>query len=231
MKFLIVEDEDILSRALTRFFSSQGWEVMRVSDGSEAIDAIESYKPDVVLLDIYLPGKNGFDVLTECHVRYPGIIFVTMTGSPREEDYARSTSLGAVTCLKKPFKIEYLRNVMDLASKINIINGAKRELRPKILPVKVSKAVRRLRSRFSHIHDFTYWTALFVFSIATAIAISFWPIYGTKGGEAPKAKEVDVKIEKDYFNFSSGAYRLLGTLDETSSDDRGSSADLEVSAD
>ena len=58
-KILIVEDEIAISQVLKAYLKKAGYETKQVYTGKEAIDAFHEYKPDLVLLDVMLPGKNG----------------------------------------------------------------------------------------------------------------------------------------------------------------------------
>lgn len=64
-KVLIAEDDDSIARLYTIYLETQDFEVKRAANGQEAIDMIASFHPDVVLLDIMMPEKSGFDVLEE----------------------------------------------------------------------------------------------------------------------------------------------------------------------
>ena len=62
---LIVEDEEFLVRALKDNLTSEGYTVSTASDGEEVFDVLKEKKPDLILLDLLLPKKNGFDVLKD----------------------------------------------------------------------------------------------------------------------------------------------------------------------
>ena len=64
-KILIIEDDTSLYKIYQTELSMQGHEVSNVADGMLAVDAIKSQKPDIVLLDLMLPGKNGLEILQE----------------------------------------------------------------------------------------------------------------------------------------------------------------------
>ena len=64
-KILIIEDEAALQDALKKLFTGEGYEVAQALDGEEGIAMVASSKPDIILLDLILPKKHGFDVLAE----------------------------------------------------------------------------------------------------------------------------------------------------------------------
>lgn len=92
---LIVEDEEILADVLKKKLEKDGFSVRTAKDGVEGLKAIEAQEPDVVLLDIVMPKKNGYEVLEALgkRGRVPAIIIISNSGQPVEID--RALSLGA----------------------------------------------------------------------------------------------------------------------------------------
>ncbi|HEX6828401.1 MAG TPA: response regulator [Burkholderiales bacterium] len=66
---LIVEDETILAKNLTKYLQREGFEVAAVASGEQALPMLDSFKPDAVLLDFNLPGMNGLQVLQKIRER------------------------------------------------------------------------------------------------------------------------------------------------------------------
>ena len=64
-KILIAEDEEVLLNVLKDRFEAEGWEVTTARDGEEAVESIKKIRPDLVLLDLLMPKKDGFEVLKE----------------------------------------------------------------------------------------------------------------------------------------------------------------------
>lgn len=97
IKIVLVEDDEILSKVVYEELISAGFEVKRAFDGEEGLKLVKSEKPNLVLLDIILPKKNGFDVLAEIkespEMRTVPVILLTMLGS--DEDIKRGLRLGA----------------------------------------------------------------------------------------------------------------------------------------
>jgi len=103
-KILIVDDEKMNIVALAHFLKQQ-YEIIVAVDGASALEAAEKHVPDIILLDVLMPGMNGFDVLvklknstTTMHIP---VIFIT--GLSGAVDEARGLSLGAVDYITKPF--------------------------------------------------------------------------------------------------------------------------------
>jgi two-component system, OmpR family, response regulator VicR len=98
MKVLIVEDEDILARVLKEKLEKANFSIKISSDGEEALSDIKSFKPNIILLDLMLPKKDGFEVIKEMKEditskRIP-IIIISNLGD--DESVKKGLKLGAV---------------------------------------------------------------------------------------------------------------------------------------
>lgn len=105
-KILIVEDEESLLKLESILLTSKGYEVKGVADGQAALDAIESMKPDLVLLDIMLPEIDGFEVCRriKSNEATRQIPVIMLTAKKSREDMARGEEVGADWYITKPFK-------------------------------------------------------------------------------------------------------------------------------
>ncbi len=109
-KILIVEDEPNIVVPLQFIMKENGYDVTVAFSGEEAVDAIEKSKPDLILLDIMLPGMDGFE-LCQMIRQKPGwedisIIFLTALG--READMAKGMALDADAYITKPFSNKHV---------------------------------------------------------------------------------------------------------------------------
>jgi len=99
-KILLVEDDPFLSSLLKNRLQKEGLEVTLVKDGEEALSFLKSSKPDLILLDLILPKKSGFEVMEEMRndPQMPSqelpIIIISNLGQP--EDISRGQELGAI---------------------------------------------------------------------------------------------------------------------------------------
>lgn len=102
-KILIVEDERNMREALTEAFVDGGFEVLVEEDGESVADVVKEQSPDIVLLDIILPKKDGFEVLSELkednETRKVPVILSTNLSDP--SDIQKALDLGATTYLVK----------------------------------------------------------------------------------------------------------------------------------
>jgi len=107
LKIAIVEDEPQLVEILEYLLSDEGYEVVCANRGDTALEMIEQHKPDLVLLDIMLPGIDGFELCAEIG-RRTTVPIIALTARREQEDIIRGLQLGADDYLTKPFNNEEL---------------------------------------------------------------------------------------------------------------------------
>ena len=114
-KILVVEDEESLLKLETILFTSKGYEVDGVRDGSEALAAIARNRPDVVVLDVMLPGKDGFEVCRAIKEdpATNSIPVLMLTAKKSSVDLERGRVAGADAYLTKPFKSVRVLEVIE----------------------------------------------------------------------------------------------------------------------
>jgi DNA-binding response OmpR family regulator len=108
-KILIVEDESTLQKALTEFLEEEGFEVFSALDGEIGVALAKKEKPDLVLLDIILPKKDGYEVLEDLkgNEETKNIPVILLTNLESPEDIDRAFEKGASTYLvKSNYKLE-----------------------------------------------------------------------------------------------------------------------------
>lgn len=104
---LIADDDASISRALRFLMQREGHDVRTAADGEQALAAIESERPDVVLLDLMMPKGNGYEICRTLRAdrRYDGIRIVMLTAKGGEADQRVGMDLGADAYISKPFAI------------------------------------------------------------------------------------------------------------------------------
>jgi two-component system KDP operon response regulator KdpE len=109
-KILIVDDEERLLRILSIKFKVSGYDAITASGGGKALELVKEEKPDIVLLDIIMPGIDGFQMLEELRTfsEIPVIAF-----SARPENGARAVSMGATDFIAKPFDVDRLMEAVE----------------------------------------------------------------------------------------------------------------------
>ncbi len=103
---LIVDDESSIIDSLEGILSDDGFEVMHAYNGYEALKKIEAESPDIVLLDIWMPGMDGIDTLKEIKKMAPNLPVVMITGHGSIESAVDATKSGAFDFLEKPLSID-----------------------------------------------------------------------------------------------------------------------------
>src|SRR5438034_181640 len=107
-RILVVDDEAPVREVLSEYFSSQGYTVDEASNGNDAIGTIRRHRPDVVLLDIRMPGLDGVEVLRRVRT-FDDALTIIMVTANEDVGLARETlKLGAFDYVAKPFDYDYL---------------------------------------------------------------------------------------------------------------------------
>jgi two-component system OmpR family response regulator len=103
MKILVIEDETLILAFLERGLAAEGHTVDTSTRGEEGLDRLRDGQPDVVVLDVMLPGIDGFDVLAAIRAMDPGLPVIMLTARGEVADRVRGLDLGATDYLVKPF--------------------------------------------------------------------------------------------------------------------------------
>lgn len=102
-KILVVEDDKFLRELITQKLAREGYDVKEAVDGEDGVVKVKEEKPDIILLDLILPGIDGFEVLTkikeDSEVEHIPVIILSNLG--QREDIERGLKLGAVDFLIK----------------------------------------------------------------------------------------------------------------------------------
>lgn len=126
-RLLIVEDDDQLAELLVEYLGMHGFELTRVSSGDVGIEKIRETQPDLVILDLMLPGANGLDVCRQVRDDFRGAILM-LTASQSEADHVAGLELGADDFVTKPIE-------------------------PRVLLARIRTQLRRLGGRDKHRPD------------------------------------------------------------------------------
>jgi len=116
-RVLLIEDEPNIIEAIRFLLTRDGWQVETHSDGSDAVEVIQRAGPDLVILDVMLPGKSGMDILRDLRdvpalAKLP-VLMLTARGQSRDRDMAEKA--GVSRFMTKPFSnAEVLTAVRDL---------------------------------------------------------------------------------------------------------------------
>jgi CheY-like chemotaxis protein len=122
---LLIDDDESIRFVLRNALAETGWQVTEIDDGCEAEAALAARRYDLVVLDLYMPGMNGFEVLRRLRRDDPAakttwktradVPVMVVSGQAEEESLSFASRIGADACLTKPFEIA---NVQRLAREL-----------------------------------------------------------------------------------------------------------------
>ena len=116
---VLVEDEQNIAEAIRFVLSNDGWRVEMLANGTNAVEVIRKAAPDLVLLDVMLPGRSGFDILHDLRadpaLAHLPVMMLTARGQSRDREMAEKA--GVSRFMTKPFSnAEMLKAVRDLTA-------------------------------------------------------------------------------------------------------------------
>jgi DNA-binding response OmpR family regulator len=156
IKILYVEDEPFLGRIVKESLESRDFEVLMVTDGKLALGVFEKNKPDICVLDVMLPSKDGYSIAKDIRQVSPSTPIIFVTAKNQTEDVLKGFESGGNDYLRKPFSMEELivrvTNLLQLTQKSakitpeNIVLG-KYEFNSMRYELKSGDVVRKLSHR------------------------------------------------------------------------------------
>ena len=130
---LIVDDEPSILQSLGGLLSDEGFEIITASNGYEALKIIDNESPDLVLLDIWMPGIDGIETLKEIKKDNPYIQVIIITGHGNIETAVKATKLGAFDLIEKPLSIDKVIVSINNALDFRRLEEENRYLRKKTI--------------------------------------------------------------------------------------------------
>lgn len=128
-KLLIVEDEPSILRGLADQFRREGYDVLTAADGNSGYAAIGSGKPDLIILDLMLPGLSGYDICRKLRAAGDQTPVLMLTARGEEDDRVVGLDMGADDYVTKPFSLrELLARVRALLRRIQAASAMPRRL-------------------------------------------------------------------------------------------------------
>ncbi len=150
---LIVDDETSILKSLSGILSDEGFETITATNGYEALKILESESPDLVLLDIWMPGIDGIDTLKEIKKKFPEIQVIMVTGHGTFETAVNATKIGAFDFIEKPLSIDKVIVAINNALNFRRLEEENRFLRKKTIEKNSitgnSKAIQELRKQIT----------------------------------------------------------------------------------
>ena len=118
-KVLLIEDEPNITEAIRFLLTREGWLVETHAEGTDAVQVIAASKPDLVILDVMLPGKSGMDILEELRGidKFENLPVLVLTAKGQAKDRKAAVDAGSSLFMSKPFaNHEIVTNVNKLLS-------------------------------------------------------------------------------------------------------------------
>ncbi|MFZ5556885.1 MAG: response regulator transcription factor [Pseudomonadota bacterium] len=118
-RVLIADDEPNIVVSLEFLMERHGYQIQVATTGDEVIPAVRSFQPDLVLLDVMLPGKTGFEICQELRqdASYRDLKIIMLTAKGRDTEVTKGLALGADAYITKPFSTK------DLLAKVRELLG------------------------------------------------------------------------------------------------------------
>lgn len=115
-RVLVVDDNDDCLRLVGSMLRGQGFEVLSANSGAAALDLLAENTPDIVLLDVMMPGMNGFEVLEAVRqsAKHYALPVIMLTASTNDDDVMSAYQFGSDYYITKPFTSQQLRYGIDL---------------------------------------------------------------------------------------------------------------------
>jgi CheY-like chemotaxis protein len=121
-KVFYVEDEVFLGKIVKESLESRGFEVIMESDGGKATAAFQKANPDICVLDVMLPNKDGFTIADEIREINEDVPIIFLTAKTQTEDVVKGFSLGGNDYIRKPFSMEELIVRIQMRCAIKMLN-------------------------------------------------------------------------------------------------------------
>jgi two-component system nitrogen regulation response regulator NtrX len=161
---LVVDDEEGIRRTLKGVLEDEGYRVLLSEDGEGALRLMEDDLPDLVLLDIWMPGRDGMEILQDLKRVWPMLPVVMISGHGSIELAVRAAKLGAYDFVEKPLSLDKVILTIENAMRYSQLEEENRRLRQKVQPrIEItgkSSAVRHLKEQIQIIAPTSSWVLI-----------------------------------------------------------------------
>ena len=107
-KILVIDDEPSVLASIEQALKTAGHKVSSAGGGSEAIRRFQEDPADLLITDIFMPEKDGFEIIAHFRKQFPNVPIIVISGNPRGNSLDVATKLGAAAAISKPFSLEEL---------------------------------------------------------------------------------------------------------------------------
>ncbi|MBT8489161.1 MAG: response regulator, partial [Gemmatimonadetes bacterium] len=154
-RLLVIDDESGIRSALAQVFEYEGHEVTEAADGHEGIELADSFRPDVIFLDVKMPGLDGLDVLERLRDEDPSTLVIMISGHGTIDTAVEATRKGAYDFLEKPLDTDRLLVTLRRALELRGLTQSMADLRSQIESryeiVGTSYAIRQVLERIEKV--------------------------------------------------------------------------------
>jgi two-component system nitrogen regulation response regulator NtrX len=154
-KLLIVDDEKSIREALLQVFEYEGHEVRGAADGAAALKLNETFRPDVIFLDVKMPGMDGLEALDLLRDQDPGVLVVMISGHGTIDTAVEATRKGAYDFLEKPLDtgrlLVTLRRALELRGLTASMEALRDQVESRYQIVGSSYAIRQVLDRVAKV--------------------------------------------------------------------------------
>jgi len=161
---LVVDDEETIIQSLNGILTDEGYDVVSANSGADALEKIEEVMPELVLLDIWMPGIDGIEALVKIKETSPNLPVVMMSGHGTIETAVKATKLGAYDFIEKPLSLEKVllcvNNALDYSRLEEEISLFKEKERHKYKITGNSKAIQHLREQIKVVSPTNAWVLI-----------------------------------------------------------------------
>ena len=161
---LVVDDEVSITQSLDGILTDEGFEVISAKDGVSALEKIEELMPELVLLDIWMPGMDGLETLAKIKETAPTLPVVMMSGHGTIETAVKATKLGAYDFIEKPLSLEKIllciHNALDYSRLEEEITLLKEQEKRKYKITGSSQTILKLKEQIRVVAPTNAWVLI-----------------------------------------------------------------------
>lgn len=161
---LVVDDEETIIQSLNGILTDEGYDVVSADSGAGALEKIEEVMPELILLDIWMPGIDGIETLVKIKETSPHLPVVMMSGHGTIETAVKATKLGAYDFIEKPLSLEKVllcvNNALDYSRLEEEISLLKEKERHRYRITGNSKAIKHLKEQIKVVAPTNAWVLI-----------------------------------------------------------------------
>jgi len=218
---LVLDDEETIIQSLDGILTDEGYDVVSANSGAVALEKIEEVMPELILLDIWMPGIDGIDTLVKIKETHPHLPVVMMSGHGTIETAVKATKLGAYDFIEKPLSLEKVllcvNNALDYSRLEEEISLLKEKERHKYRITGNSETIKNLKEQIKVVAPTNAWV-LITGENGTGKELVAHTIHRQSGRSSKPMVEVNCAaipeelIESELFGHEKGAFTGATTM-------------------